>query len=186
MRRVIDIIFSLVILFIFFIPILFISLLIKLTSKGPILYWSSRVGFKNKIFLMPKFRTMHIQTPEIATNDLLNPDIYITKLGSFLRRYSLDEIPQLWCLLSGNMTLIGPSPALFNQHDLIKLRTDSEIHILIPGITGYAQINGRDSLNLEDKVNLEVFYKKNRSFFLDLKIIFLTIIKVFMKEGVSH
>ncbi len=186
MRRILDIIFSLVILFIFFIPILVISFLIKITSKGPILYWSNRVGIKNKIFLMPKFRTMTIQTPEIATNDLQNPDKYVTKLGSFLRRYSLDEIPQLLCLLSGDMTLIGPRPALFNQYDLIRLRTDYEIHILMPGITGYAQVNGRDELSLEDKVNLEIFYRENKSFCLDLKIILLTIIKVFMKEGVSH
>lgn len=186
MRRFIDIIFSILILLILSMPILVIAFLIKISSKGPILYWSNRVGLRNDIFSMPKFRTMKVQTPELATNELPNPRSYITKTGYYLRRYSLDEIPQLICLISGKMTLIGPRPALFNQQKLIKLRTDNEIHMLIPGITGYAQVNGRDSLSIEEKVNLEIYYKKNKSFFLDIKIIILTIIKVFKKEGVSH
>tara|TARA_B100000035_G_scaffold313935_1_gene328827 strand:+ start:2014 stop:2574 length:561 start_codon:yes stop_codon:yes gene_type:complete len=186
MQRLIDIIFSIIAIFILFIPILIIGILIKMSSKGPILYWSDRVGYKNDIFSMPKFRTMKIQTPELATNDLPNPETYITKIGYYLRRYSLDEIPQIICLITGKMTLIGPRPALFNQNDLIMLRTNNKIHMLRPGITGYAQVNGRDQLSIEEKVNLEIYYKQNKSFFLDIKIIILTVIKVFIKEGVSH
>ena len=186
MHRFLSLIFSLLIFLILLLPILAITLLIIIKDRESPLYFSSRIGKDNIIFSMPKFRTMKVQTPELATNELPNPRSYITKIGYYLRRYSLDEIPQLICLMSGKMTLIGPRPALFNQQKLIKLRTDNEIHMLIPGITGYAQVNGRDSLSIEEKVNLEIYYKKNKSFFLDIKIIILTVIKVFKKEGVSH
>jgi O-antigen biosynthesis protein WbqP len=148
--------------------------MVKLTSKGPILYWSDRVGMDNRIFKMPKFRTMRIDTPPVATHLLTNPDAYLTPIGSFLRKFSLDELPQLWSILKGHMSFIGPRPALFNQDDLIELRTNKGIHKLVPGITGWAQINGRDDIPIPLKVKYDEYYMKNKSFFLDLKILWLT------------
>src|SRR4030067_1229197 len=150
-------------------PILIISLMVKLTSKGPVLYWSDRVGMDNKIFKMLKFRTMRIDTPRIATHLLTNPDAYLTSIGSFLRKFSLDELPQLWSILKGYMSFIGPRPALFNQDDLIELRTNKGIHKLVPGITGWAQVNGRDDIPIPKKVEYDAYYLKNRSFLFDIK-----------------
>jgi len=165
---------------------LVIAVFVRLTSKGPVLYWSDRVGVNNKIFKMPKFRTMQIDTPIMATHLLKDPDAYLTSIGSFLRKTSLDELPQLWSVLKGDMSFVGPRPALFNQHDLIALRTQKGVHRLIPGITGWAQINGRDELPIPVKVEFDVYYLNNRSLMFDLKILFLTIFKVLRHEGVRH
>ena len=165
---------------------LLVALLVKLTSPGPVLYWSDRVGVGNQIFKMPKFRTMRIDTPAVATHLLSNPDEYLTPIGPFLRKSSLDELPQLWSVLKGDMSFVGPRPALFNQEDLIALRTEKGVHRLIPGITGWAQINGRDDLPIPKKVEFDAYYLKNRSFIFDLKILFLTFFKVTRAENVSH
>jgi len=161
-------------------------MLIKLTSKGPALYWSDRVGVGNGIFKMPKFRTMRIDTPPVATHLLQNPDAYLTPIGPFLRKSSLDELPQLWSVLRGDMSFVGPRPALYNQDDLIELRTKKGIHGLVPGITGWAQINGRDDLPIPIKVGYDEYYLKNRSFLFDIKILFLTLFKTVKSEGVQH
>ena len=173
-------------LFLFGLPMLLLALLVKLTSPGPVLYWSDRVGVGNEIFKMPKFRTMPIDTPPVATHLLQNPDVYLTPIGPFLRKSSLDELPQLWSVLKGDMSFVGPRPALFNQHDLVALRTEKGVHRLIPGITGWAQINGRDDIPIPKKVEYDEYYLKNRSFFFDLKILFLTFLKVTRAENVSH
>jgi O-antigen biosynthesis protein WbqP len=165
---------------------LFIALCIKLTSKGPVLYWSDRIGIDNRVFKMPKFRTMRIDTPAVATHLLNDPDLYITLVGSLLRKFSLDELPQLFSIISGEMSFVGPRPALFNQSDLIEMRTKKNIHTLIPGVTGWAQINGRDELTIPVKVEFDAYYLKNRSLFLDAKIVFMTMLKVLKKEGVRH
>ncbi|MCJ7494269.1 MAG: sugar transferase, partial [Deltaproteobacteria bacterium] len=157
-----------------------------LTSKGPVLYWSDRVGIKNKIFRMPKFRTMRNETPAVATHLLEKPDEYLTPIGSLLRELSLDELPQLWSVMKGYMSLVGPRPALFNQDDLIALRTEKGVHRLIPGITGWAQINGRDDIPIPVKVFFDEYYLNHRSFAFDLYIILLTVLKVIRKEGVQH
>ena len=157
-----------------------------LTSKGPIIYWSNRVGKDNAIFRMPKFRTMRIDTPAVATHLLNDPDRYLTPVGKFLRKSSLDELPQLWSVLKGDMSFVGPRPALFNQDDLIALRTVKGVHRLIPGITGWAQINGRDDLPIPVKVKFDVHYLENRSLIFDIKILFLTLLKVLRREGVTH
>jgi O-antigen biosynthesis protein WbqP len=162
------------------------ALMVRLTSKGPVIHWSDRVGKDNKIFKMPKFRTMCVDAPDVATHLMATPDIYVTSVGSFLRKLSLDELPQLFCILAGNMSLVGPRPALFNQHDLIELRTTKNIHTLTPGITGWAQVNGRDNISMPLKVELDEYYLKNRSFLLDIKIIIMTVFKVISKEGVAH
>jgi O-antigen biosynthesis protein WbqP len=163
-----------------------ISLAIKFTSEGPVLYWSRRAGKGNYIFLMPKFRTMVINTPPIATDLLIDPDVYLTPIGSFLRKTSLDELPQLWCILLGKMSFVGPRPALFNQYDLINLRTKKNIHTILPGLTGWAQINGRDNLPIKKKVNFDEEYLKKKSFVFDLKILCLTFIKIIRREGIQH
>lgn len=169
------------------IPLLIlISLIIKSTSEGPILYWSDRVGKKNKIYKMPKFRTMKVNTPEVATHLLADPNSYITTIGSILRRTSLDELPQLICLISGDMSLVGPRPALYNQNDLIELRTMKGVDQLVPGITGWAQVNGRDELSVNDKLKFDVEYLSKKSFLFDLKIIALTITKVVSQDNVSY
>jgi len=186
MKRTFDLFFSLLFVFIFSALILVISLLVKLTSKGPVLYWSDRVGIDNKIFKMPKFRTMRIDTPVVATHLLKKPDKYLTKIGRFLRKSSLDELPQLWSVLKGDMSFVGPRPALYNQEDLVHLRTEKGIHRLIPGITGWAQINGRDELPIPKKVEFDVYYLKHRSLIFDIRIILLTISKVLCREGVAH
>lgn len=165
---------------------LIIALLVKATSRGPVLYWSDRVGKDNIIFKMPKFRTMKINTPAVATHLLEKPDQYMTPIGKFLRKLSLDEFPQLFSILKGDMSFVGPRPALFNQEDLIKFRTQKGVHVLSPGLTGWAQINGRDALPIPVKVEYDEYYMMNQSFFFDLKIIFLTALKVVKSEGVTH
>lgn len=186
MKRIVDLLLAVLALLILFIPILFVTLIVKITSAGPAIYWSDRVGRYNQIFRMPKFRTMQLNTPAVATHLLDHPDHYLTPPGSFLRKSSLDELPQLWSIFCGDMSFVGPRPALFNQDDLINLRTDQQVHLLIPGLTGWAQINGRDELPIPDKVALDVFYLKHQSFAFDMKILFLTLLKVIKRDGVSH
>ncbi len=186
MKRLTDIISSILLLIVFAIPMTLIALAIKLTSKGPALHWSDRVGRWNRIFRMPKFRSMRTNVPQVATHLLSNPNAYLTPIGSFLRRSSLDELPQLFSVLNGNLSLVGPRPALFNQEDLIALRTECGVHELVPGITGWAQVNGRDELPIPEKVRLDCEYLRTRSFWLDMKILFLTVLKVPRHEGVSH
>ena len=160
--------------------------MVRTTSKGAIIYWSNRVGRHNKIFKMPKFRSMKIDTPAVATHLLPNADTYLTPIGSFLRKSSLDELPQLWSILKGDMSFVGPRPALFNQHDLIELRTMAGVHNLLPGLTGWAQINGRDELPIPDKVALDVEYLRQKTIWLDIKIILLTGLKVLRRDNVTH
>jgi O-antigen biosynthesis protein WbqP len=186
MKRLSDIISSILLLIVFAIPMALVALAVKLTSKGPVLYWSDRVGRWNRIFRMPKFRSMRINAPQVATHLLSNPGAYLTPIGSFLRRSSLDELPQLFSVLNGDLSLVGPRPALFNQDDLIALRTKSGVHELVPGITGWAQVNGRDELPIPEKVRLDCEYLHTRSFWLDLKILAMTVLKVVRREGVSH
>lgn len=170
----------------FAVPMAVIALVVKLSSKGPVLYWSNRVGLRNTIILMPKFRSMRIDAPQVATHLLRDPSVYLTAIGGFLRRSSLDELPQLFSVLRGDLSLVGPRPALFNQDDLIALRTECRVHELVPGITGWAQVNGRDDLPIPEKVRLDCEYLHARSFWLDLKILVLTVVKVARCEGVSH
>jgi len=186
MKRIFDFSAALLALMLLAIPMLLVAILVKMTSAGPILYWSDRVGRNNTIFKMPKFRTMRIDTPAVATHLLGDPDRWLTPIGKFLRKTSLDELPQLWSIISGDMSIVGPRPALFNQDDLIALRTRKEVHVLTPGLTGWAQINGRDELPIPVKVEFDEFYLHNRSFLFDLKIIFLTILKVLRSDGVAH
>ena len=186
MKRIFDLAVTGFLLCFLSIPILVVALLVRLTSKGPVLYWSDRVGINNRIFRMPKFRTMRIDTPAVATHLMKNPDAYLTSIGSFLRKFSLDELPQLYSILKGDISFVGPRPALYNQDDLIELRTGKGVHKLIPGITGWAQVNGRDELPIPIKVEFDEYYLKNRSFFFDLKILWMTFIKVVKGEGVTH
>jgi len=186
MKRLFDILLSFLLLLIFFLPILFLSLLIKITSKGPVFYITDRVGIKNKIFKMYKFRTMIIDTPPVATHLLEDPDRFLTPIGKYLRKTSLDELPQLFNILKGDMSFVGPRPALYNQDDLIKLRTQKGINDLSPGLTGWAQVNGRDDVPIPIKVEFDEFYLKHRSFFFDLKILWKTLFKVARSEGVDH
>ncbi len=186
LKRSFDLLLALIAAIILAFPILVITLLIKVTSRGPVLYWSARVGRDNKIFQMPKFRSMRVDAPAVATHLLDNPSFYITPIGSFLRKSSLDELPQILNIIKGEMSFVGPRPALFNQDDLIALRTEHDVHKLVPGLTGWAQINGRDELPIPRKVALDVEYLNRRSFWFDLKIIILTFAKVMWGEGVSH
>ena len=187
MKRFFDLLFSLMALLVLLLPFLLIALLIKFTSDGPILHWSDRVGRKNKIFKMPKFRSMHTHSPsDIATHLLQDPDIYITKLGKLLRITSLDETPQFISVIKGDMSLVGPRPALFNQKDLIKLRQLHGVDSLLPGITGWAQVNGRDELSIQEKVKLDVEYKNNQTIFLDIRILWSTIFSMNNKNKISH
>jgi O-antigen biosynthesis protein WbqP len=186
MKRSFDLLVALLSTLLFLLPILIVSLLIRLTSSGPILYWSDRVGRNNQIFKMPKFRSMKMGTPAVATHLLSNPDTYLTPIGSFLRKSSLDELPQLWSIFKGDMSFVGPRPALFNQADLIELRTQGNVHCLTPGLTGWAQINGRDELPIPEKVKLDAEYLRRQSLFFDIKIIFLTAWKVIHRDNVSH
>jgi len=186
MKRAFDVGISIVIGLLVLLPCLLIGFLVRSTSSGPALYWSDRIGRYNTIFSMPKFRSMYVGTPPVATHLLTNPDAYITPVGKFLRKSSLDELPQLWSVLVGDMSLVGPRPALFNQDDLIKARTDAGVHALRPGITGWAQVNGRDELPIPDKVALDAAYLRQRSFLLDLRILWMTLWKVVHREGVSH
>ena len=165
---------------------LFIAIVIKLTSKGPIFYWSDRVGRHNLIFKMPKFRTMLIDTPTLPTHLMKNPKAFLSPLGTFYRRFSLDELPQLFSILKGDMSFVGPRPALFNQDDLVALRTEKGVDKLMPGITGWAQVNGRDELSIPEKVAFDVEYIKRQSFWFDLKILFLTLLKVIRRDNISH
>ena len=163
-----------------------IAFLVKITSKGSVLYWSDRVGINNTIFRMPKFRTMRVDTPAVATHLMENPDIYLTSIGSFLRKFSLDELPQLYSILKGDISFVGPRPALYNQDDLVELRTGKGIHKLIPGITGWAQVNGRDELPIPVKVEFDEYYLKNRSFIFDMKILLMTFFNVLSSKGITH
>ncbi len=186
MKRLFDLSVALVVTVFLALPILIVALAVWMTSPGPALYWSDRVGRNNRIFRMPKFRSMRIDTPAVATHLLHNPDQWLTPIGSFLRQSSLDELPQLWSILKGDMSFVGPRPALFNQDDLIALRTEKGVHALVPGLTGWAQINGRDELPIPQKVQLDVEYLHQRSFLFDLKIIWMTALKVLARDGVSH
>jgi O-antigen biosynthesis protein WbqP len=186
MKRLFDVFLSAVIAILFFPLLLFIGLMVRLTSKGPSLYWSERVGRNNMIFKMPKFRSMLVETPPVATHLLANPTLYLTPIGGFLRKTSLDELPQLFSILKGDMSFVGPRPALFNQQDLIDLRTIHGVHKLLPGLTGWAQVNGRDELPIIDKVGLDVVYLKCKSLRFDLRILWLTFMKVLIREGVAH
>lgn len=186
MKRLFDLSVALVASMFLALPILFVALAVRLTSPGPALYWSDRVGRNNRIFKMPKFRSMRIDTPAVATHLLHDPKQWLTPIGSFLRKSSLDELPQLWSILKGDMSFVGPRPALFNQDDLIALRTEKGVHELLPGLTGWAQINGRDELPIPQKVQLDVEYLHRQSFLFDLKIIWTTALKVLVRDGVSH
>ena len=167
-------------------PLMVVAVLVRLTSPGPALYWSDRVGQHNKIFKMPKFRSMRLGTPVVATHLLANPKAHLTPIGVFLRKSSLDELPQLWSILVGDMSFVGPRPALFNQYDLIELRTQKGVHELVPGLTGWAQVNGRDELPISQKVELDVEYLRLQGFWFDIKILWLTFLKVVRRDGVSH
>ncbi|MFH0947875.1 MAG: sugar transferase [Elusimicrobiota bacterium] len=185
-KRIFDLILVLVLIVLFSIPMLVIAAAIKLSSKGPVIFWTNRIGRNNCIFKMAKFRTMKIDTPQLATHLMKDPEIYLTSIGKFLRAYSIDEIPQIFNVLKGDMSFVGPRPALFNQDDLVALRTKKNIHNLIPGVTGWAQINGRDDLPIPVKVSFEEYYFNHRSFVFDIYIILLTVLKVIRKEGVQH
>ena len=185
-KRLFDLVISALLLLMLSMPMALIAIAIKLTSKGPVLYWSDRVGAQNLIFKMPKFRTMHAGTPAVATHLLESPDRYLTAIGRVLRNHSIDELPQLFSVFIGNMSLVGPRPALYNQYDLIELRTEKGIHRLVPGITGWAQINGRDELPIPKKVELDAFYLENLSFQLDIKTLLLTVFSVLGSKGIAH
>ncbi|QWD20115.1 sugar transferase [Polynucleobacter paneuropaeus] len=186
MKRFFDITLALITSIFLIIPFAILALLVRFTSPGPILYWSKRVGRCDVIFEMPKFRSMRIDTPEVATHLLTDPGRWLTPVGDFLRKSSLDELPQLWCILKGDMSFVGPRPALFNQADLILLRKRVGVNQLRPGLTGWAQINGRDELSIEEKVKLDEEYLQAKSFGFDVKILWITFINVFQKKGVSH
>ncbi len=186
MKRSFDLILATILLAVCILPLLLIGLMVRLTSPGPALYWSDRVGRDNKIFKMPKYRSMHVDTPAVATHLLQDPSHHLTPIGGWLRKTSLDELPQLWSVLKGDMTFVGPRPALFNQDDLIALRTQYGVHKLVPGVTGWAQVNGRDELPIPEKVKLDVEYLKRRSLGFDLRILLLTLASVVRHEGVSH
>jgi O-antigen biosynthesis protein WbqP len=186
MKRTLDLVIVVFAVLILCVPIACVALAVSVTSTGPVLYWSDRVGRHNRIFRMPKFRSMRVDTPAVATHLLGNPDAYLTSIGSFLRKSSLDELPQLWSILKGDMSLVGPRPALFNQSDLIALRTAAGVYKLLPGLTGWAQVNGRDELPIPQKVALDVEYLQRKSLVLDLKIIALTFVKVLRRESITH
>ncbi len=186
MKRVFDLAVAIVAAVFLALPILTVALAVRLTSPGPALYWSDRVGHHNRIFKMPKFRSMRIDTPAVATHLLQNPGQWLTPIGSFLRKSSLDELPQLWSILKGDMSFVGPRPALFNQDDLIALRTEKGVHELVPGLTGWAQVNGRDELPISQKVQLDAEYLQRRSLVFDLRILWMTALKVLARDGVSH
>ena len=186
MKRFIDLILATILIIVFSVPMLFIIFTIRITSKGSALYWSDRVGFDNSIYKMPKFRTMRIDTPQVATHLMSNPDKFLSPIGRFLRQTSLDELPQLFSILKGHMSFVGPRPALFNQNDLITLRSKNGLDKLSPGLTGWAQVNGRDDLSIPEKVMLEVEYMQKKSFWFDLKILWLTFLEVIQGKHVSH
>jgi len=186
MKRLFDLCLALLASVVLSLPVLIVFLLVRWTSPGEAFYWSDRVGRGNRIFRMPKFRSMQIGTPAVATHLLQNPETYLTPIGSFLRKSSLDELPQLWSIWVGDMSFVGPRPALFNQDDLIALRTECGVHELVPGLTGWAQVNGRDELPIPQKVKLDAFYLQHRSFWFDLRILWRTAVKVLKRDGVTH
>ncbi|MBT9475498.1 sugar transferase [Polaromonas sp.] len=186
MKRVFDLLLAWAAAMVLAVPVLLVAVLVRLTSPGPALYWSDRVGRHNKIFKMPKFRSMRVGTPAVATHLLADARSHLTPIGSFLRKSSLDELPQLWSILVGDMSFVGPRPALFNQHDLIALRTQQGVHELVPGLTGWAQVNGRDELPIPDKVKLDVEYLQRQSLWFDIRILWMTFVKVLRRDGVSH
>ncbi|MCT8175258.1 sugar transferase [Variovorax sp. CY25R-8] len=186
MKRLFDLVLAAFITIVLLLPIAIIALAVRLTSRGPALYWSDRVGSNNRIFKMPKFRSMRVGTPAVATHLLSDPKVYLTPIGSFLRKSSLDELPQLWSILIGDMSFVGPRPALFNQTDLIELRTQRGVHLLAPGLTGWAQVNGRDELPIPVKVQFDIDYLQRRSFTFDIRILWLTFVKVLKSDGVTH
>ena len=186
MKRGFDVCLALCALLLLIVPIIIVAFLVRITSKGSILYWSDRVGRCNHLFRMPKFRTMRVDTPAVATHLLADPEQFLTPVGSFLRKSSLDELPQLWSIIQGDMSFVGPRPALFNQDDLVALRTQYGVDKLVPGLTGWAQINGRDELPIPEKVKLDVDYLQQQSFTLDLKIILMTFLKVLRRDGIKH
>jgi O-antigen biosynthesis protein WbqP len=185
-KRLFDLALALFLLPFLILPMILIALAVKITSKGPVLYWSQRVGVANSLFSMPKFRTMRTDTPEVATHLLKAPDTYLTRIGPFLRKTSLDEVPQIYNVLRGELRFVGPRPALHNQYDLVKLRTERGIHTLPPGLTGWAQVNGRDELSIASKVEFDHQYAEKQSFLFDLEILFLTFVKVATRAGVKH
>jgi O-antigen biosynthesis protein WbqP len=185
MKRVFDFISALILIALMMAPLVIIALMVLLTSTGPVIHWSERVGKNNRLFRMPKYRTMHKDTPEVATHLLHHTEQYLTPIGSFLRKTSLDELPQLWSVLKGDMSFVGPRPALFNQDDLIKLRTEKKICSILPGLTGWAQINGRDDLSIPGKVMYDEYYMNHQSMMFDLKILWKTFYKVIKQEGVA-
>ena len=186
MKRAFDICLGCLAALILFVPVLLVAIAVRLTSKGPALYWSDRVGRDNVIFKMPKFRSMRLGTPEVATHLLADVRTHLTPIGSFLRKSSLDELPQLWSILAGDMSFVGPRPALFNQQDLIALRTEQGVHTLVPGLTGLAQVNGRDELSIPQKVAMDAEYLTRRGVLFDIKILWMTFLKVIQRHGVSH
>jgi len=186
MKRLFDFFMGVILFLLLLLPILIIAFLVRITSKGPILYWSDRVGRDNAIFRMPKFRTMRMDTPAVATHLMSDVKTFLTPIGGFLRRYSLDELPQLFSILIGDMSFVGPRPALFNQEDLIALRTEKGVDKILPGVTGWAQVNGRDNLSIPEKLNLDVEYLNQQSFWFDLKILWMTLLKVIRRDNVSH
>jgi O-antigen biosynthesis protein WbqP len=186
MNRFSNILLAILVL-IFFMPLMvLVGMLVRISSKGPVLYWSNRIGRNSLIFSMPKFRTMYIGTPQVATHSLGNPENYLTPLGRWLRKASIDELPQIWSVIIGDMNFVGPRPALFNQEDLIILRKEKEVDRLTPGITGWAQVNGRDELSIPDKVDFDIEYMRRRSFLFDIRILWMTFSKIVARDGVSH
>jgi O-antigen biosynthesis protein WbqP len=185
-KRCFDLILALILIFLLGWLIFLVAIIVRLTSRGPILFWSSRVGINNQLFMMPKFRTMSVKTPVLATHLMTNPKTFLSPVGAFLRRFSLDELPQLFSILKGDMSFVGPRPALFNQDDLILLRTEKGVEKLVPGVTGWAQVNGRDDLSIPEKVDLDLEYLIRHSFWFDLHIIWITFLKVLRSDGVSH
>lgn len=185
-KRLLDLVLALFAASLLACPIAFVALTIKLTSSGTVLYWSDRVGRRNRIFKMPKFRSMRVEAPAVATHLLSNPEQWLTPIGLILRKSSIDELPQLWSILKGDMSFVGPRPALFNQDDLIAMRTELGIHELMPGLTGWAQVNGRDELPISEKIKLDAEYLQRRSFVFDLRILWLTVLKVLRRDNISH
>ncbi|CAJ0686558.1 MULTISPECIES: sugar transferase [Ralstonia] len=186
MKRLFDLVLALCAAVVLALPIVLVALAVRLTSKGPALYWSERVGRGNRIFRMPKFRSMRVGTPAMATHLLTDPKVYLTPIGPFLRKTSLDELPQLWSILAGDMSFVGPRPALFNQDDLIALRTKFGVDTLVPGLTGWAQVNGRDELPIPEKVRLDVEYMQRQSLLFDIRVLWMTFVKVLRRDGVAH
>ena len=186
MNRLFSLLLAVFSLLMLLFPLILISIIVYFSSNGPILYWSKRIGKNNLVFYMPKFRTMYMKTPEVATHLLQNPEVFLTPIGGFLRKTSLDELPQIWSVIIGDMNFVGPRPALFNQEDLILLRKENEVDSLTPGITGWAQVNGRDELSILDKVDFDIEYMRRRSFLFDVKILCMTFYKMMDRDGVSH